>query len=507
MSNDNEVSKYKIDNLIATAWKNKYKDIQKSIEFSEKAYKLSESISYQRGKGFSLRNLAVFDIMNSNFQSALERMLKAMKIFDELEEILGKANALNILGILYKELGDYPKALEYSFQSLRICEDIDNRKEQATVFSNMANIYELSGNYEKALEFNLKSLEIILEFDDKQSESHLYTNIGNAYLGLKNFKKALSYYRLALKNFEQLEDERDKAIALNNIGNAYCYLEDGEKALEYLNQSLEIKKKLEDKLGQMHSLHFIGIVYKGKNKLDTAIDYLKRALRIAEAAQAKSYAYDINQTLSEAYQQAGDFKQALLYHKRFHDIKEQVFNEKADAKMKNLRVIHQVEKMEREARIYRLKNEKLEAEIEYKNNELTFLALMLAQKNKFMIQLKEEIIKEKETVKADLKPLFDKYIDRINENLDVNRRENWSILQEHFHNVHPDFLQTLSERYPDLTPAELRVCSLLKINLSTKEIAQVLSLTYKTIESHRYHIRKKLELSSNINLTTFMLSI
>jgi len=62
----------------------------------------------------------------------------------------------------------------------------------------------------------------------------------------------------------------------------------------------------------------------------------------------------------------------------------------------------------------------------------------------------------------------------------------------------------LAERCPRLTPTELKVCALLKINLSNKEVGKLLSVSLRNVESHRYSIRKKLGLPSETNLSSYL---
>ena len=69
------------------------------------------------------------------------------------------------------------------------------------------------------------------------------------------------------------------------------------------------------------------------------------------------------------------------------------------------------------------------------------------------------------------------------------------------------FIEKLSKKYPALTRVELKICSMIKINLSTKEIANLLFLSGRTVENHKYRIGKKIRLKSDINLVTYLNSI
>ena len=70
----------------------------------------------------------------------------------------------------------------------------------------------------------------------------------------------------------------------------------------------------------------------------------------------------------------------------------------------------------------------------------------------------------------------------------------WERFDRQFREVHPDFVRALTARAPDLTPTEVRICSMLRMNLKSHEIAQIFCTTDRGVEFHRLNIRKKLKL-------------
>jgi DNA-binding CsgD family transcriptional regulator len=73
--------------------------------------------------------------------------------------------------------------------------------------------------------------------------------------------------------------------------------------------------------------------------------------------------------------------------------------------------------------------------------------------------------------------------------------------------VHSDFLFTLKEKYPDLKAHELKLCAYLRMNLSSKEIAQLMSISVRGVEISRYRLRKKLDIPTETNLFQFLFDI
>ena len=85
-------------------------------------------------------------------------------------------------------------------------------------------------------------------------------------------------------------------------------------------------------------------------------------------------------------------------------------------------------------------------------------------------------------------------------------KKNWEQFAVHFDKVHSDFLVSLKNQHPNLTPGELKLCAYLRLNLSSKEIAQIMNITIKSVELGRYRLRKKLQIQPDINLNNFLLN-
>ncbi|MBD8488022.1 transcriptional regulator [Echinicola sp. CAU 1574] len=171
---------------------------------------------------------------------------------------------------------------------------------------------------------------------------------------------------------------------------------------------------------------------------------------------------------------------------------------------KHLKKYHQLEIDRNEKEIVKLRNEKLQADINHKNQELASTTMHLVQRGKVLTKIKEELLylgknHSLESESADFKRL----LKLINE---VERSDSdWDRFSLHFDHVHSNFLSILKEKYPDLTPNELKLCAFVKMNLSSKEIAQLLSISLKAVEVGRYRLRKKLQITPETNLFDFLI--
>lgn len=169
------------------------------------------------------------------------------------------------------------------------------------------------------------------------------------------------------------------------------------------------------------------------------------------------------------------------------------------------------EVLEAEREIIRLRNENLQVEVdrrkidlEHKNREIASIALHITHKNEILNKLKiklENVSKNNPSSQKELEDL----IKTINSDLKMDN--DWQRFELHFDEVHGDFIKRLKERYSKLSPSELRLCAYLRLNMSTKDIAQILNISVRGVEISRYRLRKKLEIESDTNLIDFMMNL
>jgi DNA-binding CsgD family transcriptional regulator len=85
--------------------------------------------------------------------------------------------------------------------------------------------------------------------------------------------------------------------------------------------------------------------------------------------------------------------------------------------------------------------------------------------------------------------------------------EEWENFTKHFDKVNSDFVVRIKQVHPNLTGNELKLCTYLRMNLSTKEIAQLMNISVRGVEISRYRLRKKLGIGSEVNLFDYLLTL
>ncbi|MBK8054319.1 MAG: hypothetical protein IPK35_13910 [Saprospiraceae bacterium] len=166
---------------------------------------------------------------------------------------------------------------------------------------------------------------------------------------------------------------------------------------------------------------------------------------------------------------------------------------------------HLVAVQESQEEIIRLQNEKLQAEIAFKNQELTSYTYHLVSKNELISEIKKAIQKLGPKFENDkeLKREFKTIMQLTDQNAGIDA--DWDNFVKSFDQVHSEFFKRLTEKYNNLSSNDYKMCTYLRLNLTTKEIATLMNISIRSVETNRYRLRKKLGLHPEANLTQYLL--
>lgn len=158
--------------------------------------------------------------------------------------------------------------------------------------------------------------------------------------------------------------------------------------------------------------------------------------------------------------------------------------------------------LESEREILRLRNENLAAELASKNTQLVSIGLQMAHKNDFLNKIKKEL--HDPSPETDEPPTNKRVLKMIDS--EVRGEDFWERFNAYFNEINNGFTQNLTQTHPNLSPNDLRLCSLIIINLSSKEMASILNITLRGVEKGRYRLKKKLGLSVEDDLNIYLKS-
>ncbi len=479
------------------------------------------------------------------------------------------STALNNIGIIYYDKGHVSKALEYFFKSLTIIKQTNNAKIIATYLNNIGFIYNSIDDTLKALEYYSKSLEIRKEIGDKRGISYSLNNIAVIFLNQKRLVKSLKYLDRSLKIREEIRDKIGVAVCLHNIAVIYYRQKEMDKSLEYHYQSLKIRKEIGHKKGIMLSEKSIATIKFDQGKIQEAKNYASHSLKLANELGYPSFISKISFLFSKilkaevASSQLSNqkkvslYKQALEYYTSYAELKDSIQNKEIEKEaikqeikytyeqqqllvkaehqkqiaitkerikkqqgylisfgISSLLLImlgvyvfknqqHKRKNTQSQYEITKLKKAKLENELILKNKELIGLTLRITQNNQFTGKLDQLI----GMIKNQSKEEITKNVQDLKKQIQLNKIEERYLIefQTQFEGVHKDFVGNLKASYPKLTSNELRICSLLKMNMSTIDISSLLGVSVETLKNYRHRIHSKMNLPKGSMLSDFII--
>ncbi len=156
------------------------------------------------------------------------------------------------------------------------------------------------------------------------------------------------------------------------------------------------------------------------------------------------------------------------------------------------------EAMKAEQEILRLTNENLERELESRQSRLSASLLQTAHKNKFLNDLKDNILKLDEKDARGLRRII-RAIDT-----ELTDEDYWEQFQLTFNQMHQHFIHELRLRHPGISSNDQRLCCFVRMEMTNLEIATVLHVTVNAVEQTKYRLKKKIGLDKNASLTEYI---
>jgi len=151
-----------------------------------------------------------------------------------------------------------------------------------------------------------------------------------------------------------------------------------------------------------------------------------------------------------------------------------------------------------------IERERLIDKLDHTNKELTTHVMYLLKKNEFILTIIEKLKKARLDAKPENKKVMAELITELQSNTDT---VSWEEFELRFQEVHTEFYTKLSEKFPDLSTNEIRMCAFFKLNMTSKEIAALTYQSLNSIKVARYRLRKKLQLKKEENLLAFLAKI
>ncbi|MEM6724530.1 MAG: tetratricopeptide repeat protein [Bacteroidota bacterium] len=540
----------------------RFTNLDSTLTYAVASGELANKLDYPFGqlKAYKLKGVVAFN--RGKVESQIQEWGKALELAEThgFEKEIADLN-LN-LGMSHSKNGDPAKALELYFDAIRAYEKLGDTIHLAKANNSIGILYRYQFDYEKAEDYAQRTIKILENHKDLPDYAGAFINLGSIYKEQENYKMALEAFQNAYDNFTRLGIGRGQLVALNNIGHTLTATRKYEQAYSTYLEALEINEAtVKNVRSKVSSLIGLGSTAYYMNNFEAAILHHKEALALSTGVD-KYKMLKTYKALENNYAALQDFETAYTWGKRHKSLQDSLYNLDTQKELEDLRQTFELEKAAQEAAIktakeqvnlwrwlsvslslgllallgfflafrqmkkrqvseellnternlnesqrknHELEQEKLKRDLDFANQQLSSHSLGMVQKNQILLNLKNKLL----AISRTDTPIKRQAVQQVISSIDFSfvQEEDWKAFQSYFDQVHHGFFERLTTNHSNLSSSDLRLCALIKLNLSTKEAATILGISPESVKMARYRLRKKLELDSETSLTEAIMGL
>lgn len=511
-----------------------------------------EKINDDSGQFWCLAGMGIVQKQSGNYKDAELFYNKALQKARNSGMTYEEAICHNNLGNMHRKTGDFSKAMSSYEKAIEVFRKMNDDAAVSDCLNNIGNLYSDNHNPFRALEYYSQALKIAEKLKDEYRLIIRYKNMAGAYTELKDFENAGLFLDDALKLAEKSGDKSFLASCNMLYGKLHSVKNNHSIATAFFKKSADLYAETGVRPEQCEALIELAFSLLRENNIKEALKYALEAFGIAESTGSLKARLEASICLAECYEKDNNPTQAYAFLKSANMLKDSIYTaekyrtiEEIEAGFarsqlkKENEVLSQNAILQKQAirtqniimlllgvslamglaliwLIYKRKNEarretgeikqrseeeigRLSKDLLAKERELTSKTVFINQKN----QLIEKLIRELDELKKT--GASEQAIQHLQIQLKQELAPNaWKEFEIQFNEVHPDFQARLLNSFPDLTPAERRLCAFIRLDMNTREISSLSGQSIKSIEVARTRIRKKLGVPHEQNLTNFI---
>ncbi|WP_321519940.1 hypothetical protein [uncultured Bacteroides sp.] len=492
-------------------------------EHPDSALKILRGIKIPRSlseKDYALYALLVTQATDKNDLDLTKDSLSdyAVRYFGQSKDSVHAYKAFFYAGRVNEEMKNANQAISYYLKAKDFAEGSKDYKYQYLINYYLGNLYILQDLFKDGTETHKETYKYALALNNKTYECLSLNRIGFGYFCLEKNDSALIYQLNALKIIPKNNKNLITDIYFR-ICRIYSKMSKYKIALQYYNKVMTYKQDEED-LGPYYST--AGEIYYNIGKYDSAVYYLKKSTKSGDIFTVAS-AYTL---LADAYEAQKNIGKALDCSKKFSLYRDTIDAQTQNSEITETQAIYKHDKLKEENLLLK-QNEIEKNESFYKLSLFTSILILLGvyiyfinykriQKQKEQIrrnkeQLQEikieELKKEKKLIQkeAELKMEFYNQLNSISvPGLISSSKDNeeeqsthiklteqdWNKIIENTDAVFNNFTKRLKETFPKMNEMDIRLCCLIKTQLSQSEMADILNIEKVSIKRRKLRIRK-----------------
>jgi len=486
-----------------------------------KAYEKAKKENNTAGKAEALLYLGICTY-GSSLEKGLKYATKALDNYSKLEKTnpelskVGRGKCLQLIGTIYTRQQRYKEAMPISREVIAILEQKkDKSGTLGLAYSNLANLYEQQQQQDSAAWFLKLALD---DFEKSNNVAYLpgaYTRIGENELKKNHAENSLMYFKKALAIAESTDNKQAKVSGLMAIGKWYLKLNKFNEARKYFQEANQLAITLSDKIFEIKTLEaLVQLNELQKNYAETA-RLQSRLLLIKE----EFYSIEREKIVKslEVQFDVTEKNRKLAFVSKEHEVSK-LTNYLLGTGITVLLILFvigylylkSINRRDRqllktkEALVNALEKQKKLKEIQFRNDmdhkesQLSGITLQMFQKNELLNEIKAAIDNQQPLSEQQLVKMVNRHFEQDNI---------WNDFDLYFESINKNFYTRLKQAHPEISGNDLKICALIKLNLSIKEMSSILNISPDSVKTSRYRLRKKLRLAADDNLTTFILSI
>ena len=479
-----------------------------SIRLCKEALELSETA----GDSLFIMKVAI-NLSNSYRQihqlsEALQWSSRAIGLASDLEEKEMLYKALTTRARIYQDLGFYNRALK-DYEMLDSVLETNHYSLRGANFYNKGNLYQMHLNDPEQAWLNYKHAYDL--FKENNSAIGLLPSavaLGVFYTGQKEYVRAKKYFHEALQLADSLNIVTQKVTIHQYLAQVYQFQGRIDSAFYHIDKSLDLADTLHNLNQQMQSLKFKAVLTEQSGDSITALKYHRMAAILEDSLERRKNLTQATKVLIR--NEAQEYEEQLSVYQRLLKNKNSwIWITLASILILGVVGIFIIRRYRSRLSSVRRTENKLSQTLqteketkEHLNRQLVSKAAHLAVQHELLDKTYQLLDKIKKHV--DLAGLSEKVNDaqiNIRDQLELDRM--WETFFEQFEKVHPDFSQQLASRY-NLTQHDLRLCAFIKMNLTRKEIAQIMHINPNSLNVSLHRLKKKLHLTSEVSVHEFL---
>ena len=455
------------------------------------------------------------------YSLAADHLFQAADASQQAGDWRGLCETYNALGGLFYFTRQLEESIGYHQKALDLAQELRDDKLEGTTLGFIGHFYEKQLNYQLALEYQLKALKKLEQARDSVGLSTIYGHLGSISEDAGQYQEAFTYFWKAWQFSLLTGKDEERIIHLNNLGDVHRKQGQYAEAMKYTLEALELARRLGNSYQVKSSWRDLSKIHADMGNFSLAHAYLDSAYELHETLFDQASANQLGR-LQGLYEREQTQRELELLKQDQHltrltvvfltvgllmlvVIAALIFRQQR-LRNRQERVLHQAQQAltRQELENSQLHELQLQREVEAHSTQLSSHALSIVQKNNILKEIKTRLSHLKTQDKSVEKPLQE-LIQKIEEGFHFD--EDWASFNNIFERVHPEFYRTLSERFPELTATEIRLCALIRLHLDPKDIASIMGISLDSLRVSRHRLRKSLGLSQGTNLVAFIMSL